>query len=64
MTVPIYTLRHKILGKQFTRSPNYPDFRMVELYTCESMLRIVIATTAFSMGIDCTDIRKVISRKL
>ena len=33
---------------------------IVSLFTTESTLRIVIATVAFGMGIDCHDIRQVI----
>ena len=34
--------------------------KIVESYTRESQLRIVIATVAFGMGIDCPDVRQVI----
>lgn len=58
-------------------APDLPQFRLVDMYmSCteevvkdeitrlfcmESSLRVVIATTAFGMGIDCPDVRQVIS---
>ena len=57
-------------------APNLPEFRLVEMYTSvveqtqrdiilqhfttESQLRIVIATVAFGMGVDCSDVRQVV----
>uniref|UniRef100_A0A1X7UI70 DNA 3'-5' helicase n=1 Tax=Amphimedon queenslandica TaxID=400682 RepID=A0A1X7UI70_AMPQE len=64
------TLRHK-LGENFVYPPGYPDFP--EMYSralttevkgnIKSSLRIVVATTAFGMGIDCPNIRQIIHYK-
>ncbi len=57
-------------------APDLPRFRMVDMYmsctepavkneimrlfTMESSLRVVVATVAFGMGVNCTDVRQVI----
>lgn len=35
--------------------------QIVQLFSMESSLRLVIATVAFGMGVDCPDVRQVIS---
>ena len=39
-----------------------PDHKekMIQYFTRDSQLRIIIATVAFGMGIDCHDIRQVV----
>jgi len=57
-------------------APDLPDFRLVEMFTSvteckhkskilelfktKSSLRVVVATIAFRMGVDCPDIRQII----
>ena len=59
-----------------TGSPDIPFFRLVDMYTSvtdqtikeeiirlfttKSHLRVVVATSACSMGIDCKDVREVV----
>ena len=72
----IYLCFKKFLGKHTTEpagAPDIPGFRLVDMYmSCaevvikdkivmDSPLRVVIATTAFGLGIDCPDVRHVIN---
>lgn len=57
-------------------APNVPKFRLVDMYTSvtdghqkdtiirlftkESQLRVVVATVAFGLGIDCPDVRQIV----
>ena len=59
------------------RAPDLPQFRLVDmymscteepvkdkisyLYTRVSTLRVVVATIAFALGVDCSDVRQVVS---
>ena len=59
------------------RAPDLPQFRLVDMYmscteeavkdkisylfTRASTLRVVIATIAFALGVDCSDVRQVVS---
>ena len=59
-----------------TDAPDLPEYRVVdmfhscteskvktkilELFCCPSHLRVVIATAAFSMGVDCSDVHQII----
>ena len=57
-------------------APNIPSFRLIDMFTCvtdqehkaaiiklftkPSQLRVVIATVAFGLGVDCPDVREII----
>ena len=76
----MYRTLRRLLGKDFTAPPGFPDFhkhRLVDMYTQASFdpmkkkilesfmtkngkLRLLIVTSAFSMGVDCPDIRNVV----
>ena len=74
-TTLLYTSLKKLVGKYFTYPAGYPKLATTDMYTwacrvefketilksftsCDGILRV--ATTAFSMGIDCPDIEKII----
>ncbi len=72
----LYHSLKQTLGRFFTYPPSYPDFpqfRIFEMFTKASTVemkekvlqsfcsrRIVLATSAFGMGIDCPDIRRIV----
>lgn len=72
--VTIYKAVKNELGKAFTEPVGYPDYHcfclldglvqktkvLNSFMTTDGKLRIVIATMAFSMGVDCPDIQNVI----
>ena len=72
----IYVLLKRKLGPTFTKPPGCPNvtgYRIIDMLTeqkkdevlqsfsaIDGVLRLVIATTAFGMGIDCPDIRRIV----
>ena len=58
--ISIYKFFKHSLGEYFTDPIGAPKNKLIEQFTKQSSLRVVIATIAFGMGIDCPNVGHVI----